>query len=151
MAKKKLSDEQKLKNKVVQNITSKKNFLDKSDNREVKDTFLEKFILCEIGLKTVLNYYYKYQGQEKEATDIEMGLSTIKAALKLVQYNIPDDTLERMFKAKKKRGERSVRDLRNGIVHDLTIPDLQEVIARKDELFGLMDEFVAALTTSKNN
>lgn len=151
MAKKKLSDEQKLKNKVVQNVTSKKNYLDKSDNRKTKDTFLEKFILCEIGLKNVLNYYYKKQGQEREADDIEMGLSTIKAALKLAQYNIPDDTLERMFKAKKKRGERSVRDLRNGIVHDLTIPDLQEVITRKNELFGLMDEFIIALTTSNDN
>lgn len=151
MAKKKLSDEQKLKNKVVQNVTSKKNYLDKSDNRKTKDMFLEKFFLCEIGLKTVLNYYYKKQGQEKEADDIEMGLSTIKAALKLAQYNIPDDTLERMFKAKKKRGERSVRDLRNGIVHDLAIPDLQEVITRKTELFGLMDEFIIALTTSNDN
>lgn len=146
---KKKSNEQKLKNKVIQNIVSKKNYLDKSDNREIKDTFIEKFILCEIGLKSILNYYYKHQGQDKEATDIEMGLSTIKAALKFAKYDIPDEKLDCMFKARKKRGERSVRDLRNGIVHDLAIPDLKEVSDRKDELFALMDEFIEVLTFNK--
>lgn len=125
--------------------------MDKADNRAVKDQFIEKFILCEIALKTVLNNYYKVHGKEKETENIEMGLSTIKAALKLAQYDVEDENLEKLFKAKRKRGERSARDLRNGIVHDLKVPDLQELIDRKDKLFGLLDDFTALLISDIDN
>ena len=115
MAKKKLSDEQKIRNKIRQNVISKRNFLDKDSNRAIKDQFVEKFVLCEIALKSVLSNYYKTQGKEKEIDNIEMGLSSIKAALKLAHYDIKDENLEKLFKARRKRGERSARDLRNGI------------------------------------
>ena len=145
MAKKKLSDEQKIRNKIRQNVISKRNFLDKDSNRAIKDQFVEKFVLCEIALKSVLSNYYKTQGKEKEIDNIEMGLSSIKAALKLAHYDIKDENLEKLFKARRKRGERSARDLRNGIIHNLTIPDLQEVTNRKDELFKLLDDFTSLL------
>ena len=45
---KKLTDEQKRRNRIIHNVTSKKNYLDKEDRRSTKDLFLEKFILCEI-------------------------------------------------------------------------------------------------------
>ena len=77
MAKKKLTEEQKLQNKILQNICSKRNFLDKTDNRAVKDQFIEKFILCEIATKSVLSYYYKVNGKAKDIEDVELGLNII--------------------------------------------------------------------------
>lgn len=148
MGKKKLTDEQKLQNKILQNVHSKKNYLDKADNRAVKDKFIETFILCEIATKVVLAYYYKVNDKEKNIEDIELGLNSIKPALRLAQYEITDDVLEKMFKAKKKRGERSARDLRNGIVHNLTVKDIQEVISRKDELFSLMDGYLKVFSNT---
>lgn len=149
MAKKKQSDEQKLQNRIAQNVCSKKNFLDKADNRVAKNVFIEKFVLCEIATKSVLSYYYKVNGKEKADKNIELGLNTIKPALHLAKYDIADEVLEKMFKAKMKRGERSARDLRNGIVHDLAVRDIQEVISRKDELFNLMDNYLSIFIGEK--
>lgn len=148
MARKKQTVERKLQKRILQNVCSKRNFLDKANNRAAKDQFIEKFVLCEIATKNVLSYYRKVNGKEKDVENIEMGLNTIKAALCHAQYDVDNEMLEKMFKAKKKRGERSARDLRNGIVHDLMIPDIQEVIRRKDELFNLMDRYLEIFTSS---
>ena len=56
-------------------------------------------------------------------------------------YDPDDDMLKRVFKANGKRGERSARELRNGIVHDLSIRDLMELMDRKAELFELLDDY----------
>jgi lysine/ornithine N-monooxygenase len=48
---KKLTDEQKRRNRVIHNVTSKKNYLDKEDHRLIKDAFLEKFVLCFYRLR----------------------------------------------------------------------------------------------------
>ena len=70
-----------------------------------------------------------------------MAYTTIIAALKKSGYNPDEDMLKKVFKAKEKRGEKSARDLRNGIVHDLNIYDLMEVMDRKNELFKLLDDY----------
>lgn len=145
MVKKKLSEEQKIRNKLIQNVNSRKNFLDREGYRAVKNSFLEKFILCEIAIKIILTYYYMNIGEKKEVESVEMGLTTIKAALKLAGYVPDDDMLNKMFLAKQSRGQRSARDLRNRIVHDLSVNDIQEVVNRRVELNQLLDDFFAFL------
>lgn len=145
MAKKKLSEEQKLRNRLVQNVNSRRNFLNREGFRDAKNAFLEKFILCEIAIKIILTNYYKNIGEEKKVESVEMGLTTIKAALKLAGYAPDDDMLNKMFLAKRARGQRSARDLRNGIVHDLSVNDIQEVVNRREELNQLLDGFFAFL------
>ena len=138
---KKLTDEQKRRNRIIHNVTSKKNYLDKEDRRSTKDLFLEKFILCEIPTRLILTYYFSQNGEAKEVDSVEMAYTTIIAALKKSGYNPDEDMLKKVFKAKEKRGEKSARDLRNGIVHDLNIYDLMEVMDRKNELFKLLDDY----------
>ena len=138
---KKLTEEQKRRNRVIHNVTSKKNYLDKEDHRSIKDAFLEKFILCEIPTKAALQFYYAQTGEPKDVETVEMAYTTIRAALKKSGYEPDDEILKKVFKANEKRGERSARDLRNGIVHDLNVKDIMEVIARKDELFKLLDDY----------
>ena len=124
MAKRKLSEEQKLRNRIIQNVNSRSNFLNREGYRDIKNTFIEKYVLTEIAVKNVLTSYYKNKGEPKDVESIEMGMSTIEAALKQAGYNFDDDILIRMYKARQKRGERSARDLRNGIVHDLNVNDI---------------------------
>ena len=138
---KKLTDEQKRRNRVIHNVTSKKNYLDKEDHRLIKDAFLEKFVLCEVPTKAALSFYYAQNGEPKDVESIEIAYTTIRAALKKSGYEPDDDILRRVFKANNKRGEKSARDLRNGIVHDLNVNDLMEVMDRKDELFKLLDDY----------
>ena len=142
---KKLTNEQKRRNKIIHNVTSKKNYLDKEDHRAIKDVFLEKFILCEIPTKAALSFYYAQNGESKDVDSIEMAYTTIRAALKKSGYEPDDNMLKKVFKANEKRGERSVRDLRNGIVHDLNVRDMMEVMERKNELFKLLDDYYEIL------
>lgn len=102
----KMTEEQKRRNRVIHNVTSKKNYLDKEDHRHIKDAFLEKYILCEIPTKAALTYYYAQNGEQKEVESIEMAYTTIKAALKKSGYAPDDDCLRKMFKANEKRGEK---------------------------------------------
>ena len=145
MAKKKVTDEEKLRNKIIQNVNSRRNFLNRDGYRDAKDSFIEKFILTEIAVKSILADYYKKKGENKEVESIEMGITTIKAALKMAGYAIDDDIVDKMYKAKQKRGVRSARDLRNGIVHDLNVKDIQEVFDRKTELDDLLNTFLDSL------
>lgn len=115
--------------------------MDKEEHRFTKDTFLEKFIFCEIPTKAALDFYYAQKGEQKDVKSITMSYSIIKAALKKSGYNPDEDILEKVFKANNKKGEKSARDLRNGIVHDLNVKDLMEVMSRKDELFKLLDDY----------
>ena len=70
-----------------------------------------------------------------------MAYPTIITALKKSGYDPDEDMLKKVFKADEKRGEKSARDLRNGIVHDLNVKDLMEVMDRKNELFKLLDDY----------
>ena len=149
MGKIQLSPEEKLRNKVMQNISSRQNYLNRTGYREAKDQFVEQFILCEIGIKTILSFYYKNRGEEKAIENLEMPITTIKAALKDAKITIDDDTINKMFKAKQKRGARSARDLRNGIVHDLNVRDIQEVIDRKKELLSIMEIFIKKIMSTE--
>ena len=70
-----------------------------------------------------------------------MAYTTISAALRTTGYEPDEIVLKRLFKANEKRGCRSARDLRNGIVHDLNVRDLEELMNRRDELFDLLDDY----------
>ena len=145
MAKKAITEEEKLRNKVIQNVNSRRNFLNRNGYRTTINLFVEKYILTEIAVKNVLSDYYKKKKEPKEVESIEMGITTIKAALKQAGYVIDGDIIDKMYKAKQKRGEKSARDLRNGIIHDLNVKDVQEVIDRKEELDELLDIFLIML------
>ena len=96
MAKRKLSEEQKLRNKIIQNVNSRSNFLNRERYRDIKSTFIEKYVLTEITVKNVLSSYYKNKGESKDVESIDMGMLTIGAALKQAGYTFDDDILIRM-------------------------------------------------------
>ncbi len=145
MPKAKLTDEQKRRNRVNHNVTSKINYLNKDNHRAIKDSFLEKYTLCEIPIKAALAYYYEQKGCPKEVDSIDIAYTIIRPALRLSGYEIEDDVLIRMFKSGENRNYKSARDLRNGIVHDLNVQDIIEVVSRKDELFLLLDSLCSTL------
>lgn len=45
--------------------------------------------------------------------------------------------------AEKKRGHKSAKKLRDGIMHAMNDDDLNEVIEREEFLYGRMDEFLS--------
>lgn len=146
MQKNEQTEIQKCRKKIIHNVTSKINYLDKDRHREDKNTFLEKYTLCEILVRNALSYYHEKKGEPTEDKNIELKYTAIGAALKMSGYKIDDNTLQMMYQMGNKRKEKSARELRNGIVHDLKVQDIMEVVNRKKDLFKLLDQFYSDLT-----
>ena len=142
MAKKRLTDEQRIQRQISRNVKKRIAFIDKGMNRQIKDEFIEKFVLCETATKAALKYYYDRKGTPKKFTEIDLNLSSVNSALNDLQYSFDRELTKKMFKSKMKRGSRSAKDLRHRIVHSLSIKDIQEVVDRKEELFKIMDGYL---------
>lgn len=109
----------------------------------IRNEFIDKFVLCEITCKSVLEYYYKYQGSEKKTTDIKLDMRAIPSALKAFEINVDKSILNTIFSSYNKKGKKSAKVLRNGIIHALSEDDILEVISRKDEIYDAMNIFLS--------
>ena len=145
---KKLPEDVKLRRLIRRTVESRKNFLDKPDRsnyRQIISTFLEKYILCEAGTKRALSAYYSSKGDTKEIKDINMPITDIKAALINAGFETNTMELDKMFKKDGLRGERSARDLRNAIVHDLSVNDIDELVKRWEDIQKTLDSYLSCL------
>ena len=52
-----------------------------------------------------------------------------------------------IFGASNKRGEKSAKKLRDGIVHSLCVEDMDEAFNRRMQLYQEMDKFLKAMST----
>lgn len=145
---KKLPEDVKLRRSIRRSVESKKNYLDKPNRenyRQIISAFLEKFILCEVGTKRAIQAYYINNGDIRDIEDVNMPLYDIRIALSKAGFNVDSMSLEKMFKKNNKRGEKSMRDLRNAIAHDLTANDIQELVDRWVEIQELLDSYLNQL------
>ena len=145
---KKLAPDVKLRRVIRRTVESKRNYLEKPERagyRLIICTFLEKFVLCEAGTKRALSSYYRNAGNPKNVEDMNMPLTDITAALDEAGFDVNAMQLDKMFKKNNKRGEKSARDLRNAIVHDLTAEDIDELINRWQEIQATLDLYLSIL------
>ena len=145
---KKLPEDVKLRRSIRRSIESKKNYLDKPNRenyRQIISVFLEKFILCEVGTKRAIQAYYINNGDTRDIEDVNMPLYDIRIALSKAGFSVDSMSLEKMFKKNNKRGEKSMRDLRNAIAHDLTANDIQELVDRWVEIQELLNSYLNQL------
>ncbi|MBQ0065734.1 MAG: hypothetical protein KBT48_08195 [Firmicutes bacterium] len=113
--------------------------------REVRDIFIEKFILCETLYKMVLKKYLIINKKYNPNHTLTIQILQVKTALSLAGYSFEDNLLEKIFSGAgiyKKRGSKSAKLLRNGIEHEMNKGDLQEVLDRQNELLTDMDHFL---------
>ena len=145
---KKLAPDVKLRRLIRRTVESKKNYLEKPERanyRLIISTFLEKFVLCEAGTKRALSSYYRNAGTPRDVEDINMPLPDITAALDEAGFDVSSMELDKMYKKNNKRGEKSARDLRNAIVHDLTAEDIDELVNRWQEIQATLDRYLSIL------
>ena len=145
---KKLPEDVKLRRRIRRTVESKKNYLDKpgrENYRQTICTFLEKFVLCEVGTKKALSSYYQKNGNPKEVEDMTMSLTDIKKALEDAGFDISSMPLDEMYKKNCNRGAKSARDLRNAIVHDLSAEDINELIDRWSDIEAVLDSYLGQL------
>ena len=74
-----------------------------------------------------------------------MPITDIKAALINAGFETNTMELDKMFKKDCLRGERSARDLRNAIVHDLSVNDIDELVKRWEDIQKTLDSYLSCL------
>lgn len=121
-------------------------YLSLDNNRQIKDSFLEKYSKCEVLCRPILREYLKNIGEFTSDEEMGMELQNIKDALSDASYIFEDNKLlTRIWGKGKDKGSSSCRFLRNKITHELMERALHEVVERATELNADMDIFIEVL------
>lgn len=114
-------------------------YLKDRKKRNAKNSFIEKFSLCEACCKFVITSYNK-----EDYSKIKLNLGPIRASMKGIKFD--DTSLSKIFSGKSgsyyKRGTYSAKNLRDSILHELSTESMEEVYNRKEELNKLMDSYL---------
>lgn len=114
--------------------------------REHLNTFLIKYILCEIASKEMIVGYRCDTGNPINYEDVKMRITEIRCATNYYVLGLSEDLLKRLFFYDKVDGHRSAKKLRDSIVHSMTISNISEVDSLYSQLIKDMDEFLNAVT-----
>lgn len=115
---------------------------------QIRREFLDKFIVCEVICKTIIEYYHKETTGKAPSGYTKLNMNTIVAAMNYFSLAIPQYVLSGVFGGTgqyKKRGTKSAKKLRDGIMHAASREDVLEVCERIFYLNDLMDEFLTYL------
>ena len=109
--------------------------------REKIHTFKEKFGICEIVYKVVLDdHQFNKTGKHPERMKVDM--TQVPHALSYAGYDFDRTLLTHLFGAEEKVGSRSVKKLRDTLTHSLNQKAVDELADREEELHGYMDQFL---------
>lgn len=114
----------------------------------MRHLFIDRFTLCDLSCKTILEYYKKVKRQEAGDIKLVLDMRIIPHAFAWAGINVDRNVLNRIFggsKSFKTRGTKSAKKLRDGIVHAMNTEDLQEMLDRQDELMSLMDVYLGVM------
>lgn len=107
--------------------------------RKARDeaAFLFSFISAESLLRTVWAYY-----RQTPETPVALQLPEIKKSLKHFGIQVNEQALEKLLGSSEKRGQKSARKLRNGMVHRWQKDDCAEAVARLGEFQKCVDHLI---------
>ncbi len=108
-----------------------------------------KFTIFETVYKVVLEEHQKYKG--KPITHyLKIDMRQVPHALYFAGYAFEKTLLNELFGTSSQRGK-TVKELRDATTHGISEAAVAEIIVRKDELFGYMDEFLTGIRSFESN
>lgn len=113
---------------------------------QLLDKFKNKFNICETVYKVILKKHQECKGKKSDAY-LKITMTQVPHALKFAGYSFNKDLLNELFGASGKKGQ-TVKKLRDAVTHGVDQEAVNEIIARKDELFGYMDSFLSEIRSS---
>ena len=109
--------------------------------REKIDKFKDRFSICEIVYKVILeDHQFNKTGEHPQRMQISMKQAPY--ALSYAGYDYERDLLSHLFGAEERVGRRSVKKIRDLLSHSLNQSAVNELINREQELNGYMDRFL---------
>lgn len=119
--------------------------LNSGKSREHVQTFIEKYILCEIASKEMLVGYKNDLNEVLEYKDAKMDLRQLKHAFNYYHLELPNDVIKRLFAADKVEGKRSAKKLRDSLLHGMTKKNITELDKQYNQLIDDIDAFLSAV------
>ncbi|MCI8396417.1 MAG: hypothetical protein HFJ52_01665 [Clostridia bacterium] len=113
------------------------------------DNFKNTFLLCEATYKVILAEHQKCKG--KTVTRLLVSMKQAPYALNFAGYDFEKDLLRKLFSAENHVGKKSVKKIRDSLTHKLDHDTINELLVRKEELFGYMNEFLVKIRTFDQN
>ena len=114
------------------------------ETRDKINRFKEKFGICEIVYKVVLEeHQFNKTGKHFERLRVDM--TQAPYALNYAGYDFDKDLLTHLFGAEKRIGSRSVKTLRDSLTHSVNQKAIDELLNREDELYWYMDQFLSKI------
>ncbi len=127
-------------------LTNARHIATDLSTRGIRYAFIDKFTLCDLTCKAVLESYEKAKGTFKQGSFMDLNMKRIPSAMNHFGLSIPKHILNGVFGGSaqyKKRGTKSAKKLRDGIVHGMNKEDIKEVVSRNTDLNNLMDTFLS--------
>ncbi|HZJ68820.1 MAG TPA: hypothetical protein VFD28_02290 [Candidatus Eisenbacteria bacterium] len=148
MAIKQLDEAQKLalRNRAKDELVRLQKLVSEKETKRMIDNFKEKFAICEIVYKVVLEDH-QYNKTGKHLDYLKVDMTQAPHALKYAGYDFDKVLLNKLFGAENKVGIRSVKKLRDSLTHSMNAKAVEELTNRESELHGYMDSFLTKINT----
>lgn len=104
------------------------------------DEFKNKFNICESVYKVVLKEHQMSKGKNN-INYLKLSMTQVPFALSFAGYSFEKDFLNELFGSSSKKGM-TVKKLRDAVTHGIDEKAAKEILDRKEELFGYMDDFL---------
>ncbi|MCD7812329.1 MAG: hypothetical protein LUG91_10915 [Ruminococcus sp.] len=148
MANRKLSEDEKrqLRDKAKNEILRLEKCLQNEELSKVIDAFKNRFNICESAYKVILAKHQASKGKPP-SNILKIDMRQVPNVLKFAGYEFDNQLLTNLFGRKTTSNGHTAKILRNEITHGIDERAVNEIMARKDELFGYMDEFIQIIKT----
>ena len=135
------TDQLALRNCAKQELERLEQLMENQKTIQLLDEFKNQFNICETIYKVILK---KHQECKGKASYLKITMTQAPHALKFAGYSFDRTLLNELFGASSNNG-RTVKKLRDAVTHGIDQNAVNEIIARKDELFGYMDSFISEI------
>lgn len=116
------------------------------DKKKLIDDFKEKFSICEIVYKVILEEH-QFNKTGKHSDYLKVTMTQVPHALMFAGYDFDKELLTKLFGAEEKIGSRSVKKLRDSLTHSMNDKAVNELSDRYEEMNGYMDSFLNKIRT----
>nr|WP_314496780.1 hypothetical protein [uncultured Peptostreptococcus sp.] len=135
-----------LRNRAKDELVRIENMIADKDKKKMIDDFKEKFSVCKIVYKVILEEH-QYNKTGKHLDYFKVTMTQVPYALEFAGYDFEKDLLTKLFCAEEKIGNRSVKKLRDSLTYSMNDKDVNELSDRYEELNGYMDSFLGKIRT----
>lgn len=136
-------DKKKIRNSAKKELERLEAIYSDAEVNQLLDEFKGKYNICESVYKVILAERQRIKGNKKAGYP-KVSMTQVPYALSFAGYDFDKDLLTEIFGSHSPNGQ-TVKKLRDAVTHGIDSKAVQEISARREELFGYMDTFLSGI------